>query len=62
MEAVGVAAGEKDAPLELPLRVGVTLTSNPKVPTGFRPAQLDGTLEAKVDANRKFKVLKFELQ
>jgi hypothetical protein len=55
--------GEQEAtPPQLPLRVSVTLTSNPKAIESYPPAaQLDATLEAEVTADGKFHVRSFAL-
>ena len=54
--------GDEETSVALPLRVHVTLTSNPKglddIPAN---ARLNATLEAEVGPDGKFKVLKFDL-
>jgi hypothetical protein len=55
--------GEDTASVELPVRVHVTLTSNPKEIEDFpKDAQLDAMLEGEVGADGKFKVVSFDLQ
>lgn len=55
--------GEEGTPITLPLRVQVTVTSNPKGLEDYpKNAELDATLEAEVIANGKFKVLQFNLK
>ena len=55
--------GEQKSPVALPLPVQVTLTSNPKAIEDYpENAELNATLEGKVDRDGKFKVLKFALQ
>ena len=55
--------GEDTTSVDLPLRVHVTLTSNPKAIEDFsKDAQLDATLEGDVGADGKFKVVSFDLQ
>lgn len=55
--------GEEETSVALPLRVHVTLTSNPKGIEDYpENAQLDANLEGEVGADGKFKVLKFDPQ
>lgn len=51
------------ASLALPLKILITLTSNPKAIEDFpKNAQLDATLEGEVRADGKFRVLTFDLE
>ncbi len=55
--------GEDTTSVELPVRVHVTLTSNPKEIEDFpKNAQLDAKLEGEAGAGGKLKVLSFNLQ
>lgn len=55
--------GEDTTSVDLPLRVHVTLMSDPKAIKDFpQDAQLDATLEGEVGAEGKFKVVSFDLQ
>jgi len=55
--------GEGTTSVDLPLRVHVTLMSDPKAIKDFpQDAQLDATLEGEVGAEGKFKVVSFDLQ
>ncbi|HEX8489692.1 MAG TPA: hypothetical protein VF626_01630 [Chthoniobacterales bacterium] len=55
--------GDEGTPIVLPLRVHVTLTSNPKGLEDYpKNAELDATLEGEVASDGKFKVLQFKLK
>ena len=55
--------GDEGTPIVLPLRVHVTLTSNPKgLEDHPKNAELDATVEAEVARDGKFKVLQFKLK
>lgn len=55
--------GEEGTPIALPLRVQVTMTSNPKGLEDYpKNAELDAMLEGEVARDGKFKVLQFKLK
>ena len=55
--------GEENSPVALPIRVNVTLTSNPKAMPNFpENAELNATLQGEVGKDGEFKILKFTLE